>query len=83
MSETSDAGRGRLLYVEDDAEIAAMTVEVLSETYDVDHVDDGEDALSARADGRYDLMLVDRRLPGWTARVRRAPCARRGSRRRS
>lgn len=56
--------RGTLLYIEDDARIAAMTVEVLSEVYDVDHVASAEDGLTKALDGRYDLMVVDRRLPG-------------------
>lgn len=53
-----------LLYVEDDAEIAGMTVEVLSESYTVDHVVDGRTGLDRALNRRYDLMLVDRRLPG-------------------
>lgn len=55
--------RASVLYVEDDAEIAAMTVEVLSEVYLVDHVVDGETALRRALGTRYDLMVVDRRLP--------------------
>ncbi len=64
MSARDDGGRATLLYVEDDARIAAMTVEVLSEVYDVDHVTTGEDAVKKALAGRYDLMVVDRRLPG-------------------
>lgn len=56
--------RARLLYVEDDADIAEMTIEVLSETYDVDHVADGSAALRRALDERYDVMVIDRRLPG-------------------
>ncbi|MGO4680528.1 response regulator transcription factor [Microbacterium sp. 2MCAF23] len=56
--------RPRLLYVEDDADIAEMTLEVLGETYAVDHVTDGAVALRRALDERYDVMLVDRRLPG-------------------
>jgi two-component system response regulator QseB len=56
--------RPRLLYVEDDADIAEMTLEVLGETYAVDHVSDGDVALRRALDERYDVMLVDRRLPG-------------------
>lgn len=63
MSARDDGGRARLLYVEDDARIAAMTMEVLSDVYDVDHVTTGEDALKKALAGRYDLMVVDRRLP--------------------
>ncbi|SFS03621.1 DNA-binding response regulator, OmpR family, contains REC and winged-helix (wHTH) domain [Microbacterium sp. cf046] len=64
MPESSHARRGTLLYVEDDANIAAMTVEVLSETYDIDHVVTGEEGLRLALHTRYDAMLVDRRLPG-------------------
>ena len=57
-------GRPAVLYVEDDADIAEMTVEVLSDTYRVDHVTDGEAALRLALHNRYDVMVVDRRLPG-------------------
>lgn len=60
----TDAPRGSLLYVEDDAEIAALTVEVLGDVYDVDHASDGENALRLALSRRYDAMVVDRRLPG-------------------
>lgn len=60
----TDAPRGSLLYVEDDAEIAALTVEVLGDVYDVDHASDGESALRLALSRRYDAMVVDRRLPG-------------------
>ncbi|WP_315073016.1 response regulator transcription factor [uncultured Microbacterium sp.] len=63
MNQT-DAPRGKLLYVEDDAEIAALTVEVLVDVYDVDHAPDGESALRLALSRRYDAMVVDRRLPG-------------------
>ena len=53
-----------LLYVEDDPDIAEMTVEVLSDAYRVDHVVDGEEALQRALRNRYDVMVVDRRLPG-------------------
>lgn len=60
----TDAPRGTLLYVEDDAEIAALTVEMLDDVYDVDHASDGESALRLALSRRYDAMVVDRRLPG-------------------
>lgn len=56
--------RGALLYIEDDPEIAAMTVEVLSDAYDVEHATDAEVGLRLALGRRYDAMLVDRRLPG-------------------
>ena len=54
----------RLLYVEDEATIAAIASEVLSEQYLVEHVLSGERALSAALSRRYDVMVIDRRLPG-------------------
>ncbi|MBN9613618.1 MAG: response regulator transcription factor [Actinobacteria bacterium] len=52
-----------LLYAEDDAEIAEMTVEVLSEFYAVDHVADGGEALERALRRGYAVILLDRRLP--------------------
>lgn len=54
----------RLLYVEDDAEIAAMTLEVLRETYEVVHETDGTTGRDQALRGRFDVILLDRRLPG-------------------
>jgi len=54
----------RLLYVEDEAQIAQIVVEVLSADYQVDHAATGEDALAHALRQRYDVMVVDRRLPG-------------------
>jgi two-component system response regulator QseB len=56
--------RASLLYIEDDPDIAAMTVEVLSEAYEVDHVIDAESGLKLALRRPYELMIVDRRLPG-------------------
>lgn len=56
--------RPRALYVEDDPAIAAMTIEVLSEVYDVDHAGDGDLGLNRALSTHYDVMVVDRRLPG-------------------
>ncbi|MEN2740308.1 response regulator transcription factor [Microbacterium sp. X-17] len=56
--------RARLLYVEDDRTIAEMTIEVLADSYEVEHVADGRDALARALRDRYDVMVVDRRLPG-------------------
>ena len=53
-----------ILYVEDEPDIAQIVVEMLAEQYRVDHVPDGERALSRALSRRYDVMLVDRRLPG-------------------
>lgn len=61
---TAASGRPSILYVEDDASIAGMVVEVLSETYEVDHASDVTDATRLALSRRYDAMVVDRRLPG-------------------
>lgn len=54
----------RLLYAEDDAELAEMTIEVLAEHYSVDHAADGDTALDRALHHHYALMVLDRRLPG-------------------
>lgn len=54
---------GRILYVEDDAALAAMTCEVLQEAYEVVHFADGQLALNAALHERFDVMVIDRRLP--------------------
>ncbi|MDR2895593.1 MAG: response regulator transcription factor [Propionibacteriaceae bacterium] len=67
----------KLLFIEDDPDIAAMTIEVLDEDYEVDHETSGEAGLELALHGHYDLMLFDRRLPGIDgvtviSRIRRA-----------
>lgn len=57
-------GSPRLLYIEDDARIAAMTTEVLAEAYDVVHATDGREGLAHALNEHFDVMVVDRRLPG-------------------
>lgn len=64
MTESEHPARPRLLYVEDDVRIARMTIEVLNDVYDVDHVLDVRNGLEHALRNRYDAMVVDRRLPG-------------------
>ncbi|MBF4563077.1 response regulator transcription factor [Microbacterium sp. VKM Ac-2870] len=73
-----DCGRPRVLYVEDDPTIAGMTVEVLGEVYDVTHITDGHAALERILSERFDVFVIDRRLPGLdgVALVRAARTAR-------
>lgn len=56
--------RSTLLLVEDDLRLAEIMVEYLSEAYRPTHCPDGESALQAALDGPFDVMIVDRRLPG-------------------
>jgi len=54
----------RLLLVEDDARLAPIMIDVLSDSYDVTHRPDGKEALRTALAEEFDAMVVDRRLPG-------------------
>lgn len=55
----------KILFAEDDAETARYVVSGLTgEGYVVDHLPDGRDALTQAMTGDYDLLLLDRMLPG-------------------
>jgi two-component system, OmpR family, response regulator len=57
-------GAPRLLLVEDEAELAGMLRELLAEEgYAVDVVADGQAGLHRGLVGRYDVVVLDRRLP--------------------
>ena len=53
-----------LLLVEDDPQLGPITRDVLAETYEVTLVADGDAGLAAGLAGDYDVLVVDRRLPG-------------------
>src|ERR1700712_3402491 len=55
----------RLLIIEDDERAARYLVRGLTESgHVVDHVGDGETGLVLASEGIYDVLLIDRRLPG-------------------
>ena len=55
----------KILLIEDDADTAAYVADGLRERgHAVDHVADGGRGLSLAADERYELLIVDRMLPG-------------------
>jgi two-component system OmpR family response regulator len=55
----------KILVIEDDATTADYVAKGLSEAgYTVDHAADGKTGLFHAADGGYDLLVVDRMLPG-------------------
>ncbi|WP_158971111.1 response regulator [Chachezhania sediminis] len=55
----------KILFAEDDAETARYVTAGLSgEGYVVDHLADGREALTQAMGGSYDLLLLDRMLPG-------------------
>lgn len=56
--------RARVLYVEDDAEIAGMTRDVLAENHDVVWARDLDTARDAAHASHFDALVLDRRLPG-------------------
>ena len=54
----------RILLIDDDAELAAEMAEALEgERYQVDIAGDPDDARRLLAGGRYDLLLLDYKLP--------------------
>lgn len=55
----------RILVIEDDVDTAAYMVKGLKESgYIVDHAADGKDGLFHAMSGPYDVLIVDRMLPG-------------------
>jgi len=55
----------RLLVIEDDVEAARFLVKGLTESgYVVDHAADGTEGLALASSRKYDVLLVDRMLPG-------------------
>lgn len=64
-SGASPAGRLRLLLVEDEPELATMLARILDEDgYDVDVATDGQRGLHLALTRRYEVVVLDRRLPG-------------------
>ncbi|KJL29109.1 Transcriptional regulatory protein TcrA [Microbacterium oxydans] len=55
--------RPRLMLVEDDPQLGPLIARVLDEVYDVTLHTDGGDALSAAQAERFEVMIIDRRLP--------------------
>jgi len=54
----------RVLLVEDDRELAGMLAELLAdEGYETEAAHDGQRGLHLGLTGRYDVMIIDRRLP--------------------
>jgi len=54
----------RLLLVEDDRTLGPMLVEILSEAYHVHHAVDGQQGLHAALSQQFEVLVVDRGLPG-------------------
>ena len=54
----------RLLLVEDDRTLGPMLVEILAEVYEVQHAVDGQQGLHAALSRPFDVLVVDRGLPG-------------------
>jgi len=55
----------KILFAEDDAEAAGyVTKGLVAEGYVVDHLTDGREALAQAMPGDYDLLILDRMLPG-------------------
>ncbi|WP_036960257.1 response regulator transcription factor [Pseudoclavibacter soli] len=56
--------RDRVLVIEDDPEIGPMTVELLSDDYDVELRDDGPSGLRTALQEHFSVIVLDRRMPG-------------------
>lgn len=56
--------RARLLLIEDDPKLGPMIKDVLTEIYEVTLVADGAEGLVIAVAGQFEVMVIDRRLPG-------------------
>ncbi len=55
----------KILLIEDDKETAHFIIKGLSESnFTVDHIDNGKDGLYLAMNEEYDLLIIDRMLPG-------------------
>ena len=59
-----DDQRPRLLLIEDDPKLGPVMREVLDEVYEVTLENNGDSGFRAAVIGVFDVMIVDRRLPG-------------------
>lgn len=59
----SEQNRPRLLLVEDDPQLGPIIAQVLDEAYDVELIVDGARGLERAQECRFDVLVVDRRLP--------------------
>lgn len=59
--------RQKVLIVEDDPEVRHLYTDMLTDTYDVESVESGEAAMGV-IDDTFDVVLLDRRLPGISGR---------------
>ncbi len=65
MQEESETREKRALLIEDEAEVAAAIAAALAmDGFDIDHEETGEAGLKAAAATAYDVLVVDRNLPG-------------------
>ncbi|MGT2426681.1 response regulator transcription factor [Amnibacterium kyonggiense] len=64
MTSAADRAAPPLLLVEDDPELGPLMVEALSEDYAVTLVRDGDAGLAGARGGDFDVIVLDRRLPG-------------------
>lgn len=64
-SSPQPEGKVRVLVIEDDQDVASYLVKGLRESdFVVDHAADGKDGLMMAASESYDVMIIDRMLPG-------------------
>ncbi|MDQ1608410.1 MAG: hypothetical protein QOE16_1142 [Microbacteriaceae bacterium] len=61
--------RPSLLLIEDDPNLGPLIEQVLAEIYTVTRISDGTTGLETASTGEFDVMVIDRRLPGTNGRT--------------
>jgi two-component system response regulator QseB len=64
MARSTDGGQPPLLLIEDDPDLGPLIRDVLGEDYAVTLLRDGDAGLDAARRGDFDVVVLDRRLPG-------------------
>ena len=62
--ESNNSLKQKLLILEDDIVTVNVLLRLLKNLYDIDYVNNGEDALIMANENGYDAFLIDIRLPG-------------------
>ncbi len=64
IKEINNNLKQRLLILEDDIVTVNVLLRLLKNQYDIDYVNNGEDALKMANENNYDAFLIDIGLPG-------------------
>ncbi len=64
IKKITNSLKQRLLILEDDLVTVNVLLRLLKNLYDIDYVNNGEDALKLANENNYDAFLIDIGLPG-------------------